>query len=347
MKKLCLPILVVLIAVGCHQEEINTKDQNLVTQAMKRGNTRKANKSKIDVYHYDAHNERWIMINISANALNGHKNHDDIINLNTQENIDDFGSTEITTLKGKIVIGTLGSPNFSITNFDSLSSLTSVKGITIHYNNELTSLSGLNNLKFIGDSLTIFENPKLTDIDDLENLESIGGTAIVGMNGIISLDGLNKLTIIGGDLEITENSQLTGINGLLNLDSISGTAIVGMNGIISLDGLNKLTTIGGDLEITENPQLTGINGLLNLDSIGGTAIVGMNGIISDLDGLNKLTTIGGDLEITDNPLLIDFCGLNTLISADGLLGSLVIANNGFDPTYEDLEEGNCKLIIVN
>jgi hypothetical protein len=120
MKKLCLPILIVLIAVGCHQEEINTKDRNLVTQAMKRGNTRKAKKSKINVHHYDAHNERWILINISANALNGHKNHDDIINLNTQENIDDFGSAEITTLKGKIVIGTLGNPNTSITNFDSL-----------------------------------------------------------------------------------------------------------------------------------------------------------------------------------------------------------------------------------
>jgi hypothetical protein len=128
MKKLYLPILVVLIAVGCYQEEINIKDRNLVTQAMKRGNTHKANKSKIEVYHYDAHNERRILINISANALNGHKNHDDIFNLNTQENIDDFGSAEITTLKGQIVIGgTLENPNDFITDLNALSSLISVK----------------------------------------------------------------------------------------------------------------------------------------------------------------------------------------------------------------------------
>lgn len=156
--------------------------------------------------------------------------------LDTQEKLNAFGALGHTIFDEVIVIGTSNSLNTSITNLNALSTLTSVKGLTIHYNNALTTLQGLSNLQTIGEGdLIIEENPSLSDIGGLIGLETIGGTAIIIMNGIIAnLDGLNNLSSIGVDLTIIDNPLLTdfcGIRPILVSDGFTGIYTVSGNAI--------------------------------------------------------------------------------------------------------------------
>jgi len=66
--------------------------------------------------------------------------------LDSQEKLNAFGALGKTVFNEVIVIGTLNSPNNSITSLNALSTLTSVKGLTIHYNNQLATLQGIANL---------------------------------------------------------------------------------------------------------------------------------------------------------------------------------------------------------
>ena len=70
----------------------------------------------------------------------------DLTELDTQAEIDQFGTLGHTDYAERLVIGIENQPNSAITNLDALSGLTSVKGLTIYYNDEL------NDIKWLGQS---------------------------------------------------------------------------------------------------------------------------------------------------------------------------------------------------
>lgn len=151
----------------------------------------------------------------------------------SQSDIDNFQQVfpNCTELEGDVIINSGGISVDKINNLDGLSMVTSIEGwLGLWNNSELVTLSGLDNLNYIGGSLMI-------------------GHYFNGSNGALtSLNGLNSLTSIGGNLEIWENPVLEGLTELNNLTSVGGSITIGSfyswsgnNSLLSLSGLDNIT----------------------------------------------------------------------------------------------------------
>ena len=262
------------------------------------------------------------------------------ITFETQEEIDNFqanypGCTEI---EGDVTIG-----GYYISNLNGLNVLTSIGGTlqigTYEPGNQLlTSLTGLENLIFVGGDLLIGGNgllggslnPNLTSLSGLESLTSIGGfLSIVHNDALTSFSGLESLTSIGGFLSIVYNEALTSFSGLESLTSIGGILKIWENyALFSLSGLESLTSIGGDLEIVGNYALTSLSGLESLTSIGGYLSICLNYALTSLSGLENIQANSIDyyLAITGNDVLYE-CDVQSICDYIAIPGAYVNIND--------------------
>jgi len=262
--------------------------------------------------------------------------------------------SKIRTIAGSVNIY----DNGLLANLSSLSNLDTIRGGLSITSNGLSSLSGLNNLKFIGGDFMIGSNKALSDVNGLESLHTVGGGLGIGDNGVLtSLAGLSNLSAVVGGLSINYNSALTSLEDFANLSVVGGQFALQNNlAIISPGGPPVLQSIGGDLIIMGNNQLENLNGLGSLDSVGGylivqgnasqTSLSGMTDLrhigglqieataMQHLTGLDSIRTIPGNVLIDNNPALLDFKGLENLESVDGaveIFVNAVLKNfNGLD-----------------
>ncbi len=177
-------------------------------------------------------------------------NSDGYVYLSSQAEVDAFiiNYPNCTEIEGGLLIGDYENPS-DITNLLPLSNLTSVGGFEIY-----------------AGGLEIF-NSQLTSLSGLESLIWVGELNIVGNNALISLSGLNNLTTITttGNLVIFENNVLTSLTALDNLTSVGGLSIYLNPQLTSLSGLNNLNYVGWILDIYGNSQLTDISALQNVN----------------------------------------------------------------------------------
>lgn len=331
-------------------------------------------------------------ITIDLNDVNEENIFNGNVTLYSQQDVDDFGANNYTSITGHLKIGNLYT---SINDLNSLVTLTSIgSDLTILNNEELISLEGLNNLTSIGDYLAIFENNSLTNIDALNSLTSIGEEFFINNNNSLeNIDGLSNTISLGGNgFAISSNVSLTNIDGLINLTSeIGGISISNCDSLTNLDGLINITTSTGmisvsncpslpnlnglsniisatggisindndmlesldalinissninGLFITENLSLTNINGLQNVPSVSDNIFINQNNSITNLDGLNEISAVDGNLFVTFNNTLTDLCGLQPLLDGGGLIGDYNVGGNGYNPTRQDIIDGNCSL----
>lgn len=282
------------------------------------------------------------------------------------------GLQNLSFVGGNIAIGL----NDQLVSIEALKNIKNTIGdLRITDNDLLTSLEGLNNLVTVGDWFKISNNDKLIDISALKSLISIEGDfTIQGINLFSTLEGLNNLNSIGGEFEIF-GTLLTNLNGLENLNYIKGGLIVissnanliNLNGLDSnpflsstydtsfirieenlslanIDGLSKFTfndDIG--LIINVNPSLININGLTSINKCIGIEIAG-NSALKNIDGLMNINTISGNgnLKLESNTLLNDLCGIKPLIENNGIEGNYIVSDNSFNPSEQDILDGNCK-----
>jgi hypothetical protein len=214
--------------------------------------------------------------------------------------------------------------------------------MTIEGWNDITNLSGLNNVTKISGVLHIWGNYVLSDLEGLNNLDSIGGALIIGTGcmwfgnyALTSLHGLENLVHIGGSLYFSDDQLITDLSGLDNLTAIDGNlGIFGCISLVNLNGLDNLTTIGGSLMLDGN-NLNSLTGLDNLTCIGGSLIIGhLHGTgsedcpednpIADISSLVNLTTIGGELQISKTRLK-SLSGLENIVA--GSISDVYIYNN--------------------
>ncbi|GAB5400517.1 MAG: hypothetical protein Aureis2KO_21020 [Aureisphaera sp.] len=216
--------------------------------------------------------------------------------LMTQEEVDIFASNNYTRINGDLLIGTIGTPNNSIVDISSLSSLLSVEGgIIIGSNTALASLEGLHNVVTVG-----------------------GRLQVSGNSSIQNVDGFRGVTSVGENLFIIANQMLVEIDGVSNISSLGEHIKINNNGALrSIEGLSQITLIPGGMEARAN------------------------NVLESLEGLNNLNTIVHNLSINSNNSLTDFCALEGLVVA-GEFGGLSIFNNPFNPSAEDIIEGNCN-----
>lgn len=218
----------------------------------------------------------------------------------------------------------------------------------------ITSFKGLNGLKTIGGSFELNAHfvsylsassssfSSLRSFEGLENLESIGGNFKITANGsaLNSLDsfkGLSGLKIIGGNFELA---------------SLALKGEVALASLKDFKGLENLQTISGNFKISCYPTLfaessnltffTSFSGLENLENIGGKKLeISYLNALNNIDALRNIKTLE-DISITGCSNLYDFCALKNVIQNMNSDGKFNITLNGYNPTKEQLLNGQCS-----
>lgn len=239
----------------------------------------------------------------------------------TQEEVNTFGANNYNRITGGLTIGTIDTQSSTITDLTPLIALKSVgMQINIATNDLLENLNGLNNLEEIGGYLLIWNNPLLNDISNLSRITAIGGYLYIENNDqLINLNGLDNVVSIGSDLGIFSNEILSNINSLQNLTTIGKRLIFDNNPNLLDFNLSSLTVISERLDIRFCPKITNLNSLSNL------------------------ATVGTDIYLWSNFELSDLCGLQNLLIGNGLGGDYTAYGNAYNPTKQDIIDGNCSL----
>ena len=231
-----------------------------------------------------------------------------------------------------------------VDNFDNnYLNCTELNGDVIVEGDDITSLTGLNNITSIGGDLVIGRplsggvNPLLSDLSGLDMLGIIHGSLkIVSNENLLSISGLGDLDSIGGNLEVISNHDLSSLTGLDNLTHIAAAIrIEGNDDLPNLTGLESITSIDGYLSIFNNNNMSDLTGLNNLEEVGGDVELWGNDNLSNLSGLDNLARIGGDLKITSSDGLTNLSGLDML---DSISGSMIFEFNSNLNSFSGLDE---------
>lgn len=249
------------------------------------------------------------------------------ITFTTQEQIDNFqfNFPHCTEIWGDVIID-----GYDIANLKGLNVLTAIRG-DLHIgqfpfggNPLLSTLTGLNNVTYIGGDLWIKNNDVLT-----------------------SLTGLYNLKTVNGEIRIDFNKSLTNLLSFYNLNSIDGNiGILGNPSLVSLRGFDRLQSIGGHLEIFGNDDLIDFTGLENLKIIDGNLEIYGNNDLLTLKGLENLIAVNGDIIIGmypygGNQSLISLKALHNLDA--GSIENLIICYNS--SLYECEAQSICAYLI--
>lgn len=234
--------------------------------------------------------------------------------------------------------------NPNLETLKGLESTTAVQSITLSWNENLKSVEGLENLTSIEDILILERN---------DNLESLSDMGVTG-NGPVRLmvERNPKLTILGSfkmrpllteedyQVIIFMNPELNSVSPLSNLTSMNNLYLFDNDGLENLAGLSNLRRVN-DLTIVANDGLTNLQGLEQLSVVDNLGI-SLNTELVSLDGLNGLTVVNQKLNLGANAKLSNLCALQTLIDGNGIMSELEITSNAFNPSLEDLQNGNCS-----
>jgi hypothetical protein len=249
--------------------------------------------------------------------------HFNLSNLPAVTNLDGFNN--LTTVSpGYFVI--------SNANIDGAS----VKLKTINGFNKLTTVvAGFDLSGASGSGLT----GPLTTIQGFQQLTSVHDFAIGGKN-LDDISGFKNLTTVSGGMTIS-GTALTNLDGLPKLESI-GTQFWIYNNLFlnNIKGLNALAALG-DLYISQNPELMVLEGLEKITSLKNGIQINNNIKLANLDGLVNLTGSTTSIRINSNTALKDFCGLTKLINGGINANQYYISGNGYNPTLQDFQDGNC------
>lgn len=146
--------------------------------------------------------------------------------------------------------------------------------------------------------------------------------------------------VIGSPVE--HNSIISDLSSLRCITQIGGILLVkGNTSLTSLRGLENLIKVKGGIGIERNTMLQSMEALRAIDSLFILSIFD-NSSIQNLRGFENLQNLQY-LYIRENMNLKDFCDLNkAAVSSASLLPLSRIENNGYNPTLDDLINGNCK-----
>ena len=196
-------------------------------------------------------------------------------------------------------------------NFNGFVRLDSILGSFKVRFGEITDLSGFNNLKYLGDSLHIYNGLAAGSFDNIfPNLSTVEGSIIFENNlTVTSFSGFDQLTLLGGDLRLNQFNRCITISGFSGLSKIDRSVVIDSSIFLEkLDLLNSVKHVGGDIVILDNGNVTSWSSFSELETL--------NGSINILESFNnfpdpftfslpKLTQINGDL------ILGDRIGVNT------------------------------------
>lgn len=236
------------------------------------------------------------------------------LRLRTQSSLEFYGDLGITKIEGLLRIHSqLDDPIIDLTP---LSSITEVELIEVVDNLELINLEGLENLHT--NFILISGNGQMENINAL----SINPNELDYM-GLVNLPSFNDYSIFN------------------NVEEIGTLALYGMP-LTDLEPFNNVKRIER-LSLSYMDNLVNLSSL-NLEYLGSLLSIRRNNNLESLSGLESVQEVGpfSELEIYLNPNLTDFCYLDVFIAQDSSQDLYDVWGNGFDPTFENLVEGNCS-----
>ncbi len=198
------------------------------------------------------------------------------------------------------------------------------------------------NIKYVND-LILRELQQLNSIEGLIGLERINDyLKLEGISSLNSLNGFNNIQSLDIDLEFVDLhlDDFQGFNGLTSCKSIN---ISNMSSLQTLNGFDSLEYVSESISISACSQIDTFDGFPVLISTGGLTIDNLYSL-STLGDLPNLTTVENDLVIKENINLTDLCGIRTLLINDGLGGAYSVYNNAYNPSKQDIIDGNCNLL---
>lgn len=233
--------------------------------------------------------------------------------------------------------------NLILNDISGFSQLSEIRGHFYFSDSKLSNLDALENLTYIENDFSLSYHPELTNINALSGL-NIHGDKIGFYNNysLINLDAFSNITTTISKLDIWGNLSLENINGLHNLEFTNMISIERNESLKNVDGLSKTQNVNF-IRIEENNSLSNLNGLNNLRTVGDLGLyIEQNQKLTNLEGLNGIVQIGGNLSIHKNGLLRDFCALQSFL-INGNPGSYNISANFYNPTIQDIRNGNCSI----
>lgn len=291
----------------------------------------------------------------------GEKVYRGFVNIESQTELDAFASEKYDRIDGGFML--IGN---SIANMEGLNTIKEIEGDIYILGTSLVNIDGLRNTNILEDSfIEVINNPLLEDLNGFEGItSSIVSIEMRGNPNIKDISGLRNISAITyflqisetdylADLDalsgiqnaieyviITENSALEDIGGLGNIPRIKNFSFSVNNAITSFTSLPSLMEVEY-LVIAGNESLQNIDGLAQLHTALDLTVQG-NSSLKNLNGFMNLENVHeGNVRITDNTSLQDFCGLGLLASVQ--TNGFNIARNYYNPTKEEIQNGNCAV----
>lgn len=250
------------------------------------------------------------------------------------------GLQNITEIYGSLIF----SKNLKLKTFNGLNQIRTVANmVSLFYNPEIKNLNWLSNLESIGQSLGINYNAKISNIEGLSNLTNIGNShlSINENQSLENLDGLENLMDTITHLSISKNPSLLNINGVRNITPTELVRITDNDLITSISILSNIVSLNY-LTVEGNASLLNLEGLNNLHTINNDLSIGGNLNLKTLNGLSGLINVSNEMKIIGNHRLENLCELRDFLT-NGNLGSYAVYSNFFNPTKQEIIDGNCSL----
>ncbi|KAI9094629.1 hypothetical protein DFS34DRAFT_628536 [Phlyctochytrium arcticum] len=246
----------------------------------------------------------------------------------------------------------LGSLKITGGDIVDLNALANIQSIQLSLDLAVTSLktlTGLANLRTVGENFFIHDNPQLANVFGLNTLTSVAGGLLIYQNPVlVSIAGLASLTSINADkspkyqfgLSIYSNPRLAGLDGIENLKSVgmmvdlrNNTLLTTIDKIpagpfainaISIEGMPNLKSLaplsafnsgvnGTAVSISRLDSLTSLDGL-KLATISNLTIT-HNGLLADVKALSTIKVAGPSVVVDDNSKLCDLSPINTAVGS--------------------------------
>ena len=248
------------------------------------------------------------------------------------DNMEDLsGLSRLDSVSGKLQIKFFE----KLTDLSDLSGLSYINSLNLDHNQSLTSLQGMSSLNTIAGELRIDDCPMLTNLQGLASLTACQEIHITNIDNLTSLKGLENLEELER-LGLYENPRLSDLSALGKLTRVTDYLIINQSDQLrTLSGLESMAYINR-LRLTENALLENIEALQNLESLLDLTI-NKNPQLTNLDAFKRLNVIFG-FNADGNTKLSDFCGIADI----DIRGPYKVVDNAFNPTFEDLENGNCR-----
>ncbi|NRA67656.1 MAG: hypothetical protein HRU19_24455 [Pseudobacteriovorax sp.] len=264
----------------------------------------------------------------------------DIPNSFIEQGLLDF--SQISVIKGDLIITALG--NYEKLSFPNLSEINSIElefsklhalefgeirsvfgKMLINSNLDLKSMSGLDRLEVVNDSLEIFENG-LVELRGFHNLRHAGSVDILLNEDLEIFDAFHKLETISRGFSIGSSPKLKYLTGFS--ESVQFNGYLSYSDLGSLEAFPKLSNIKelDLLEAGDLPKIDHMNHLSMLETVGNFLILNNNSIVN-FKGLERLKHIRSGFHIFEAPQLKNFEGLSSL---EVLQGDFTVRDTGIE-----------------